>query len=149
MLQSYSNSKSLAKKSEQSTRSILSTMLETINSGTFNKLPKLESVKRTIRSYKNISIESCGQPRDAASIIIPPKYTLSLKGEQFLLYDSGFGDGRRMLIYTTPRLLRILSQANNWHCDGTFKVVPVLFFQLYTIHGDLGGLVLPSYICCY
>ena len=89
---------------------------------------------------------SCEYPRDAASIIIPPKYTLSLKGEQFLLYDSGFGDGRRMLIYSAPRLLRILSQANNWHCDGTFKVVPVLFFQLYTIHGDLGGLVLP---CVY
>ena len=35
--------------SEQSTRSILSTMLETTNSGTVNKLPKLESVKRTVQ----------------------------------------------------------------------------------------------------
>ena len=72
--------------------------------------------------------------------------TSGLKDEQFLLYDSGFGDDRRMLINSTPRFLRILSQTNNWHCDGTIKVVPVLFSQLYTIHGDMGGLILP---CVY
>ena len=141
---SHSKSKSLAKNSEQSTRGILSTLLETMNSGTVIKLPKLESVKRTLRSYKNIGIESCGKSADTASIIIPSKYTLSLKGKQFLLYDSGFGDDKRMLIYSTPRFMKILSQTNYWHCDGTFKVVPELFFQSYTIHGDLGGLVLPS-----
>ena len=42
--------------------------------------------------------------------------------------------------------MKILSQTNYWHRDGTFKVVPELFFQLYTIYGDLGGLVLP---CVY
>ena len=83
MLQSYSKSKSLAKNSEQSTRGILSTMLETMNSGTVIILPKLESVKRIIRSYKNIGIESFGKPADAASIIIPSKYTLSLKANSF------------------------------------------------------------------
>ena len=51
-----------------------------------------------------------------------------------------------MLIYATRNFLTILRKSNNWYCDGTFKVVPEVFFQLYTIHGDLGGLTLP---CVY
>ena len=51
-----------------------------------------------------------------------------------------------MLIYATRNFLTILSKSNNWYCDGTFKVVPEVFFQLYTIHGDLGGLTLT---CVY
>ena len=43
-------------------------MLETMNSDAVIKLPILESVKRTIGSYKNIGIKSCGKPADAASI---------------------------------------------------------------------------------
>ena len=51
-----------------------------------------------------------------------------------------------MLIFSTPRFMKILSQTYYLHFDGTFKVVQKLFFQLYTIHVDLGGLVLP---CVY
>ena len=62
MLKSYSNLKTAAANSEQSTRGILSTALETMYTTTINAFPKFESVKRTVRSYKSRGIESCGHP---------------------------------------------------------------------------------------
>ena len=40
----------------------------------------------------------------------------------------------------------MLSQCRHWYCDGTFKFVPDLFFQLYTIHPEKEGMVIP---CVY
>ena len=107
-----------------------------MNSSTINKLPQLESVKRTIRNYKSLSIENCGSPTCAAEIVIPEKYKTSLKGEPFLLYDSGFGDEQRIIIYGTLKFLSLLRNSDSWFCDGTFSVVPDLFTQLYTIQKD-------------
>ena len=121
MLTAYSKIKSMASNSEQSTRAILSTSLETMHPSVINTFPKLESVKRIIRVYKSAGIETCGHPESAAGIIIPEKYKTTLKGDPFLLFDSGFGDEQRMLLYATPKSLSILSKSNNWFCDGTFK----------------------------
>ena len=84
MLKSYSNIKTAAANSEQSTRGILSTELQSIHTTTINAFPKLESVKRTIRSYKSRGIESCGHPENASDIIIPDKYRNTHKGDPFL-----------------------------------------------------------------
>lgn len=146
MLRAYSKIKSTATQSEQSTRTILSTSLEVMHPSIVNAFPKLESVKRSIRVYKSAGVESCGHLESAAGIILPDKYKTTLKGEPFLLFDSGFGDERRMILYATPEFLSILSKSNNWFCDGTFKIVPELFFQLYSIHAEFEGLVIP---CVY
>ena len=74
---------------------------------TVNNLPKLESVKRTIRNYKSISIESCGNPSTTSEIVIPDKYKITLKGEPFLLYDSGFGDQQRIIVLGTRKFFPI------------------------------------------
>ncbi len=67
-------------------------------------------------------------------LIIPREYTLTFKKEKFHLYDSGQSiDG--ILLFSTKYNFDILSQAQHWFSDGTFKVVPKLFGQLYTIHG--------------
>ena len=54
-----------------------------------NAFQKFESVKRTIRSYKSRGIESFGHPDNAGGILIPDKYKMTLKGDAFLLFDSG------------------------------------------------------------
>ena len=43
-------------------------------------------------------------------------------------------------------MLSLLEESQNWYVDGTFKVVPEQFFQLYTIHAQKGGMVIP---CVY
>ena len=91
MLKDYTKTKEIAANSEQSTRGILSIGIGEMNPCAINKLPKLESVKRTIRNYKSISIENCGNPTCAAEIVFPEKYTKFLKGEPFYCMIQGLG----------------------------------------------------------
>ena len=53
-----------------------------------------------------------------------------------VLYDSR-RDGDRILIFGSNELLDGLARAKLWLADGTFKVFPSIFFQLYTIHFEL------------
>lgn len=50
-----------------------------------------------------------------------------------MLFDSG-PEENRILIFSTRRNLQYLSQSLHWYADGTFKTVPLLFHQLYTVH---------------
>ena len=55
------------------------------------------------------------------------------------------------MIYTdsyslTTNFLSILKESSNWCCDGTFKVVPEQFFQIYTINAEREGYIFP---CVY
>jgi hypothetical protein len=43
------------------------------------------------------------------------------------------------LIFTTIANLKQLELSSFWVMDGTFKTVPTIFKQLYTIHGSVGG----------
>jgi hypothetical protein len=40
----------------------------------------------------------------------------------------------KMMILSTPSNLLHLQEADYWIMDGTFRTVPTLFQQLYTIH---------------
>lgn len=75
-------------------------------------------------------------------MVIPPIYTVTNKNKQFLMYDSEDGKNR-ILMFSTTKNLSFLKSCDLWHCDGTFKVVPILFSQLYSIHGFVDGKTLP------
>ena len=51
-----------------------------------------------------------------------------------MLYDSGADDENRMIIMGCNELLDALGRSDFWLCDGTFKVVPTIYFQLYSVH---------------
>ena len=59
---------------------------------------------------------------------------MTKEGEPFLLFDSGPTEDR-IIIFSTARNLRLLASSKHWYGDGTFKTVPHLFYQLYTLHG--------------
>ena len=77
---------------------------------------------------------------------LPLQYQRSYANEQFLIFDSGQGDADRIFIFGTNQSLQLLSQSQNWFGDGTFKVCPQIFFQIYTIHAQINGRILP---CIY
>ena len=62
----------------------------------------------------------------------------TLDESDFLVRDSAVGE-ERVLLFTTIANVRYLEQSVFWIMDGTFKTVPNLFMQLYTIHGRIGG----------
>ena len=71
---------------------------------------------------------------------------MTAKEEPFLLFDSRVGDSERIIVFSTPKFTSILKESKNWYAYGTFKVVPDVFYQLYTIHCEKDGLIYP---CVY
>ena len=55
---------------------------------------------------------------------------------QFVVKDISY-DGQRHIIFATPDQLALLSKAQSWYCDGTFKIVPKPFMQLFSVHAFL------------
>ena len=51
-----------------------------------------------------------------------------------------------MLIFSTSTNLDLLSRSKLWLADGTFKTVPEIFYQLYTMHAFSNGRV---FSCVY
>ncbi|XP_042221586.1 uncharacterized protein LOC121866058 [Homarus americanus] len=84
-------------------------------------------------------------PSTLADLVIPSEYKMTADGEDFLLYDRGPSD-QRMLVFSTVQSLRLLENSSDWFADGAFKVVPELFYQLYTIHSLALKTVIP---CVY
>ena len=50
------------------------------------------------------------------------------------------------MIFGSPNMLSLLRDASNWFADGTFKVVPSQFYQMYTIHCEKDAYTIP---CIY
>ena len=46
-------------------------------------------------------------------------------------------------MYLQPLFSKRLSDSNTWLGDGTFKVSPALFSQIYSIHGVIRDSVIP------
>ena len=70
----------------------------------------------------------------------------NLKGETFIIFNSGIRDTNCMLMFSTPKMLSLLQESQSWFADGMFKVVPGQFFQLYTIHAEKDSISIP---CVY
>ena len=66
----------------------------------------------------------------------------TVKGEPFILFDSGPGKDR-IIVFTTKANLDILQRTVHIYMDGTFKISPTIFFQLYTIHGFIRSTSFP------
>ena len=71
---------------------------------------------------------------------------MTSKGQQFSPYDSGIHESSRLLAFGTRQMLNLLQDTSDWYADGTFKVVPIQYFQLYTIHCEKDGYIIP---CVY
>ncbi|CAG8694992.1 5230_t:CDS:2, partial [Gigaspora rosea] len=77
------------------------------------------------------------QPQNIDDIDVPDLLCSTLNGENFLVRDSIIGEDR-ILLFTTKANIQNLSKALYWIMDSTFKTVPTIFRQLYTIHAPIG-----------
>lgn len=129
MIKGITKMKTRAENSEESTRFIFASGIETMTDSAISTLVKFDSLKRTIRRHKS-GREDFNISTSAEDITIPEKFRTTLKGQSFLLFDSGIGDVNRILVFGTHQMLSLLRDSSNWFADGTFKVVPNQFFQL-------------------
>jgi len=59
------------------------------------------------------------------------------------LWDSGPIDVDRILMFGTMENINGIQQNEHWFVDGTFKVAPVLFYQVFTIHAMIYNKAVP------
>ena len=64
-----------------------------------------------------------------------------------ILFDSGTG-ADRLIMLGCHELLDGLARAEVWLADGTFKVVPSIFFQMYSIHFSFQAGINPAALYC-
>ena len=98
MLKAYTLIKTADSESKMSTRSLLAKGIQSLPAESINKLPKLESVKKTMRNCKRIQDDDFGNPTTCAEIVISNRYTLTSKGENYIIFDSRIGDYNRLLL---------------------------------------------------
>jgi len=73
------------------------------------------------------------QPQSLEDLTIPYSLRTTIGGELFLIKDSTIND-EKLLPFCTKNNVHRLSHARYLIMDGTFRTVPTVFRQLYTIH---------------
>jgi hypothetical protein len=99
-------------------------------------MPNKQALGKQISRIRNRDGPS--QPRSLDEINVPMELRNTINGEEFLVRDIEF-DGERIMIFCAKSNLQYLQDAEYWIMDRTFKTVPVLFLQMYTIHALVGG----------
>lgn len=131
-----------AKNSNLTPHSIISEVAATCSDVAAPKLPSVDSMKRTVRNLRFKDKGYPGLPANISDFSIIDPYNKTFKGDLFLQYDSGRSQNR-ILIFATQRNIDLLSTSEHWYADGTFKTVPLLFNQLYTVHGFKDKISIP------
>ena len=97
-------------------------------------LPSKDKLIRTAaRTRKQLDVNMPPSPV-ARNFEIPEIF------ENFIRYDSGSNDHERIILCGDPEMLRVLEKSSFWLADGTFKITPKMFYQLYSIHVSVSGI---------
>ena len=122
---------------------ILEAALQNISETAAVNLPQINNLKRTIHSQRKDNDLPPTPLRREDIPVLPERYQVTKAGEQFLIFDSGVGDNERILIFATQQGIRFLSNNSHWFMDGTFKLCPEIFYQIYTIRTLNNNQVFP------
>ena len=61
-----------------------------------------------------------------------------INDQSIVIGDVIHSDGLRTLVFSTEDCLEIISRAEYLHGDGTFKVAPYLWYQVFIMHASVG-----------
>lgn len=97
-------------------------------------LPERENLKKAVRRVKRKNLPANPSSLDELDDI-PRNLQVTATGDRFLMYDShnthDFETGR-VIVFGTRRNLELLLTSRMWYLDGTFKVAPSIFTQVFT-----------------
>lgn len=104
-------------------------------------------LRRQVRRKRQVIHAPEPLPTYPATIELSKKYRNLPSGENFWLFNTCIGDENRILIFRIDQTLSLLSRSPNWFMDGTFTIVPEIFFQLYVVHALINGDVISCLYC--
>ncbi|CAF1331691.1 unnamed protein product [Rotaria sordida] len=105
------------------------------------QLTSNDHLKRNIRRWRQ-EINVAPTPSTIDFPVVPDKYHQTTRDTTFLRKDTG-PTSDRLLIFFTDEQRNIIENATEFFIDGTFKVVPEIFYQLFVIHANYREHVLP------
>ncbi|KII61887.1 hypothetical protein RF11_14163 [Thelohanellus kitauei] len=108
-----------------------------------NFLPSYIASQRTIERKRKRPDVNNSRPNTVQEIILPEELKLTTRSQNFLLWDSGNEDTNRMFMFGTSNNLQLLENNPHWFMDGTFKIAPEIFLQVFTIHALVNNRVIP------
>lgn len=104
-------------------------------------LPRDESMKRAVKRIRG-KMRPC-EPKGLLDLKeVDRRYEVDGDGVHWLLGDNKDVSSRCLVFCPEDNLLR-LAQSSYWVMDGTFKVSPSVFQQIYVIHGHSYGTWVP------
>jgi len=102
-------------------------------------IPEVSSQKNLIQKLKRARRKVLPvEPQTLMDFNLGDEYKTTLSGADFYR-EIQTGDDL-ICLFANREHLRFLFRSNYWIMDGTFKTVPLLFRQLYTIHCEVGGI---------
>ncbi|CAF4467107.1 unnamed protein product, partial [Didymodactylos carnosus] len=131
-----------AKNTQESTDTVLSQCISNLPDPARVRLPPLDHVKRTIQHHRKIN-DLPQIPNNVDFPCVPILLQSTKRNEIFLRVDTGPG-ADRILIFSSPEQISILESSDDFFIDGTFDVVPEIFYQLYVIHAVHRQHVIPA-----
>ena len=114
---------------------ILQNHIASTSSDVATSLPSKDSLRQMINRGKKKVLNVPKEPTNFDFVI--DHQSLLLNDDNFVIKERIFAQNKRVIIFSTKECVTYLSQANYWLMDGTFKIVPIIFQQLYTIHGSV------------
>ena len=99
-------------------------------------LPRKQALRQQIKRARCVCNEEA-EPNTLDDFQLPDEYYTRLSGMDFGKNIKDRTEG--ILLFTTSENLKWLKEAKFWIMDGTFKTVPTLFRQLYSIHAPADG----------
>lgn len=101
--------------------------------------------QNSLQKIKRVRSNMVKEPSTLDEINIPEDLK-NVEGETFLLSDKSFMN-ERILIFGSVENLKVLGRSRVWLMDGTFKIVPTIMRQLFTIHAHINEHVVPVIYC--
>ena len=106
-------------------------------------IPPVRTINRQIRRVRSGQTHSMNYS-NISQISFTDEQT-TCNDENILLHDSGPEDPSRFFIFGSAMAIDFMRRSNIIQSDGTFKVAPRLFEQLYVIHGTFSEVTVPVF----
>lgn len=128
--------KSLSENTSYPTNQVYNILTNTANLSDLPLIPKGYVYRNILNNRKRNNI-------DTKPVNDSYETLKTLRNESFCLHDSGPLGKNRLIMFATKENLLHLKHSDFWIADGTFKVAPPTFCQLYVIHGVVFHKVVP------
>lgn len=109
------------------------------NEENFDPLPSFTKHKHSL--YRARAHRLPRIPHSRAAIALDGQWTQTIDGRNFVLANDGVED--RLIIFGTTQNLRFLCAADTVYMDGTFKMAPAMFLQIFSIHVKVMDVMRP------